>query len=295
MEIDIEKFLVKEGDKLNIKKIGTEASDKFQDKESNKKELSKIVEQIDELQNILYAENKQSLLVIFQGIDAAGKDSSIRAIMTGVNPQGVEVSAFKTPSSLEYEHDYLWRHILKLPEKGKIGIFNRSHYENVLVCKVHPEFILNENLPSVSSVEDINDEFFATRYKEIKNFEKYMCNNGTKVIKFFLNISKEEQKKRFIKRIENKEKNWKFSSSDLKERKFWDKYQEAFTSALENTSTSQSPWYVIPCDNKSYGQLIMATVIKETLQKMNPKFPKVNPSEEEALKNAYQELLNEKN
>ncbi len=294
MGIKIDNFLVKKGKKLNLKKYNVKVPSEFQDKEKNKTELVKITQQIEDYQNILYAENKQSLLIIFQGIDAAGKDSSIRAIMTGVNPQGVEVSAFKAPSSLEYEHDYLWRHVLKLPERGRIGIFNRSHYENVLVCRVHPEFILNENLPNVKSIKDINDDFFDKRYKEIRNFEKYLHNNGTRVVKFFLNVSKQEQKKRFIERIENREKNWKFSSSDIKERKYWDEYQEAFTLALENTSTENSPWYVIPCDNKTYGQLIMATAIKETLEKMNPKFPEVDEEEKKALDAAYQDLLNEK-
>jgi PPK2 family polyphosphate:nucleotide phosphotransferase len=213
--------------------------------------------------------------------------------MTGVNPQGVEVSSFKAPSASEYEHDYLWRHILKLPERGKIGIFNRSHYEYVLVCKVHPEFILKENLPNVKAIEDVDELFFERRYSEIKNFEEYLHNNGTQVIKFFLNVSKNEQKKRFIERIKEREKNWKFSASDLKERTFRDEYQKVFSLALENTSTAYAPWYIIPCDSKSYSQLIMATIIKKTLQNMNPKFPTVPKEEEEALQAAYQDLLSE--
>ena len=294
MKLDIEKFLVKEGKKVNLKDYDTKAPKDFRDKEKNKESLKEAIEDIDTLQNVLYAENRQSLLIIFQGIDAAGKDSSIRAIMTGVNPQGVEVSSFKTPSSVEYEHDYLWRHILKLPERGRIGIFNRSHYENVLVCRVHPEFILKENLPQVKEIKDVNDEFFERRYHEIKNFEEYLHNNGTQVIKFFLNVSKNEQKKRFIERIKEREKNWKFSSADLKERTFWDEYQKAFSLALENTSTEHSPWFIIPCDTKSYAQLIMAEIIRDTLKNMNPKFPKVPEQEEKELQAAYQNLLNEK-
>ncbi|MCL1934597.1 MAG: polyphosphate kinase 2 family protein [Candidatus Azobacteroides sp.] len=294
MKIDIEKFLVKEGKKVNLKEYDTKAPKEFKDKEENKESLKKAIEDIDTLQNVLYAENRQSLLIIFQGIDAAGKDSSIRAIMTGVNPQGVEVSSFKTPSSVEYEHDYLWRHMLKLPERGRIGIFNRSHYENVLVCRVHPEFILKENLPHVKDIKDVNDEFFERRYHEIKNFEEYLHNNGMQVIKFFLNVSKSEQKKRFIERIKEREKNWKFSSADLKERTFWNEYQKAFSAALENTSTEHSPWFIIPCDTKSYAQLIMAEIIKKTLKNMNPKFPKVPEQEEKELQAAYQDLLNEK-
>ena len=293
MEINIEKFLVKEGKKVNLKDCKTEAPKEFKDKQENRKALKKIVGDIETLQNVLYAENRQSLLVIFQGIDAAGKDSSIRAILTGVNPQGVEVTAFKTPSAIEYEHDYLWRHVQKLPERGRIGIFNRSHYETVLVCKVHPEFILSENLPDVKDVKDADDKFFERRYREIRNFEEYLHDNGTQVIKFFLNVSKDEQKKRFIERIKEREKNWKFSAADMKERSFWDEYQKAFTQALENTSTSHSPWYIIPCDTKSYAHLIMASIIKKTLKNMNPKFPEVPEKEEEELQAAYRDLLNE--
>lgn len=291
MKITINDFRVIEGKSVNLKNYTTQSPENFK---KNKKEIKKIIKNIDYYQNILNAENKQSLLIILQGIDAAGKDSSIRAIMTGVNPQGVNVSSFKTPSSLEYEHDYLWRHIIKMPERGKIEIFNRSHYENVLVCKVHPEFILNEKIPTINSVKDINDGFFEKRYEEIKNFENRMFNNGTRIIKFFLNISKDEQKKRFIKRINEKEKNWKFSASDLKERKFWNEYQKAFAMAFEKTSTENCPWFIVPFDNKSYGQLIMAYIINETLKSMNPKYPEVNKQEKEALKIAYQDLLNEK-
>lgn len=291
MKITINDFRVLEGKSVNLKNYTTQSPENFK---KNKKEIKKIIKNIDYYQNILNAENKQSLLIILQGIDAAGKDSSIRAIMTGVNPQGVNVSSFKTPSSLEYEHDYLWRHIIKMPERGKIEIFNRSHYENVLVCKVHPEFILNEKIPTINSVKDINDGFFEKRYEEIKNFENRMFNNGTRIIKFFLNISKDEQKKRFIKRINEKEKNWKFSASDLKERKFWNEYQKAFAMAFEKTSTENCPWFIVPFDNKSYGQLIMAYIINETLKSMNPKYPEVNKQEKEALKIAYQDLLNEK-
>lgn len=291
MKITIDDFRVLEGKSVNLKNYTTQSPENFK---KNKKEIKKIIKNIDYYQNILNAENKQSLLIILQGIDAAGKDSSIRAIMTGVNPQGVNVSSFKTPSSLEYEHDYLWRHIIKMPERGKIEIFNRSHYENVLVCKVHPEFILNEKIPTINSVKDINDGFFEKRYEEIKNFENRMFNNGTRIIKFFLNISKDEQKKRFIKRINEKEKNWKFSASDLKERKFWNEYQKAFAMAFEKTSTENCPWFIVPFDNKSYGQFVMAYIINETLKSMNPKYPEVNKQEKEALKIAYQDLLNEK-
>lgn len=293
MEIKMKDFIVPFSKDLDLKKYETKAPKEFHNKEKNKKMLSDIVKEIDYYQNILYAEGKQSLLIVFQGIDAAGKDSSIRAIMTGVNPQGVEVTSFKTPTSQEYKYNYLWRHQNKIPQKGKIGIFNRSHYENVLISRVHPQFILNENIPSINSLNDINEKFFNQRYDEINKFEKFLENNGTQVLKFFLNISKDEQKKRFIKRIENKEKNWKFSSSDLKEREFWNQYQKAFTLALQNTSTDYSPWFIIPCDYKSYGQLIMGYLIKETLKKMHPKFPNIDNQEKKELDISYKNLLKE--
>lgn len=294
MEINIKDFIVPCSKKLDLKKYAPKAPKDFQNKKKNRHALATIIRDISYYQNILYAEGKQSLLIVFQGIDAAGKDSSIRAIMTGINPQGIDVTSFKTPTSEEYKYNYLWRHFIKIPEKGKIGVFNRSHYENVLVCRVHPEFILKENIPNINSVKDIDDNFFNKRYKEINNFEKFLENNGTQVLKFFLNISKDEQKKRFIKRIENKDKNWKFSASDLKEREYWDQYQKAFTLAFQNTSTDYSPWYVIPCDNKSYGQLIMGHLIRETLKKMNPQFPDIDVQEKKELDMAYEDLLNEK-
>lgn len=282
-----------EGNTTKLSDYSTSAPKNF-NKEKTKTEIKEIVAQIDEFQNRLYAENKHSLLVIFQGIDAAGKDSSIRTLMTGVNPTGVEVTSFKTPTSHELEHDFLWRHYLKLPEKGKIGIFNRSHYENVLVCRVHPEFILSQNIPHINKIEDVSDNFFEERFQQINDFEKIQVKNGTKIIKFFLNISKKEQKKRFIKRIEEHEKNWKFSSADLKERAFWNEYQKAFEATLQHTSTEIAPWYVIPCDNKTYGQLLMANIILEVLKKMNPQFPSVDDKEKESLKLAFEELKSEK-
>jgi len=258
------------------------------------KDLTKNeVEKIDNFQNILYAENRRALLVILQGMDASGKDSTIKAIMTGVNPQGVHVTSFKKPSTLELDHDYLWRHYLALPERGKIGIFNRSHYENVLITKVHPEFLLAENLHNVHKIEDVTEDFWNKRYEQIKEFEETISQNGIKIIKFKLHISKKEQKERFIKRIENKEKNWKFSSLDILERKFWDKYQSAFEIALSKTSTEDCPWFVIPFDNKAFGQYCMASIIAQTLEEMNPQFPELDFEEEAKLKTCLEELKNE--
>ena len=285
-------FLVQPNKKVKISDFPTKIDLGFE-KEDLKQQLKERIKKIDELQNILYAENKQALLIIFQGIDAAGKDSAIRAIMTGVNPQGVEVTSFKHPNTTELEHDYLWRHYIKLPERGKIGIFNRSHYENVLICKVHREYVLAENLPNIHSIEDVNDDFFEKRYEQINDFERTIHQNGTKIIKFLMSISKDEQKERFIQRIQEKEKNWKFSSSDLKERKFWNEYQLAFSDAISKTSTENSPWYLIPCDKKIDAQNIMSQIIIETLEKMNPKFPKITSEETTELEKCYQELLNE--
>ncbi len=243
-----------------------------------------ITEEISFIQEKLYAENKQALLVIFQGIDAAGKDSSIRWIFSGVNPQGVEVSAFKSPTKLEYRHDYLWRHYKKLPPKGIIGIHNRSHYENVLVCRVHPEYLLNENYPGINSVDDVNEEFWQKRYAQIRIFEETQISSGTQIIKFLLKISKEEQMKRFRDRLEKPEDNWKFSAGDFKESALWDEYDMAFAKMLENTSTDIAPWYVIPCNDKASARLIMANIILEKLKSMDPRYPVL--SEEEAAENA---------
>ncbi len=293
MNTNSNNFVVQPNQKVSLPQISTSPNFDFKKKEL-KKETEKIVAEIDALQNILYAENRQSLLIIFQGMDAAGKDSTIRAILTGVNPQGVEVVSFKKPTSAELEHDYLWRHYISLPQRGKITIFNRSHYENVLVTRVHPEFLTSENLPEIHSAEDVKPDFWEKRFAQINQFEKTITENGTTILKFMLNVSKEEQKKRFLERIENREKNWKFSSQDVAERKYWNEYQSCFEEMLEKTSTEIAPWYIIPCDSKKFAQFSIATIIKETLQKMNPKFPVLEQEEAQKLQVAYKELLAEK-
>jgi PPK2 family polyphosphate:nucleotide phosphotransferase len=256
-----------------------------------KEDLAKDVEDIAKLQNILYAENRQSILVILQGMDSSGKDGTIKHIMHGTNPQGVDVCSFKHPSTIESQHDYLWRHSIKLPEKGQIMIFNRSHYENVLISKVHPEFVLAERLPGIETVKDINKDFWKKRYAQINDFEKNIVSNGTQVLKFFLHISKDEQRKRFLARIEEKEKHWKFSSADITERGFWDQYQDAYEQAVKHTSTKYAPWYVIPADDKLYAHSIIGKVILDTLKDMDPQFPVVDKREKVLMELAKKELM----
>lgn len=230
------------------------------------KELKKTRKKLSKLQDTMYAHGKYAVLICLQGMDTAGKDSLIREVFKEFNARGVVVHSFKTPSTLERNHDYLWRHYIALPARGKFGVFNRTHYENVLVTKVHPEYILGENMPNISSVEEISDDFWEQRYEQINNFEKTIAQNGTLIFKFFLNLSKEEQKNRLIRRLEKQEKNWKFSSGDLKERKLWDKYQEAYEKAIQKTSTDYAPWYIIPADNKPEARLLVAKTIYDTLK-----------------------------
>lgn len=228
--------------------------------------LKKVRKKLGKLQDVVYAHGKYSVLVCLQGMDTAGKDSLIREVFKDFNVRGVVVHSFKTPTKLELKHDYLWRHYLALPARGKFGVFNRTHYENVLVTKVHPEYLLNENLPNINSLNDVNEDFWEKRYKQINEFEKHLSENGTIIFKFFLNLSKEEQKNRLLRRIEKKEKNWKFSAADIKERKLWDKYQKAYEQAIQKTSTKYAPWYVIPADNKPKARLLVAEIILNTLK-----------------------------
>ncbi len=237
--------------------------------EKARKKLKKIRKEISKLQDTMYAEGKYAVLICLQGMDTSGKDSLIKEVFKNVNAQGVEVHSFKVPTELELKHDYLWRHYIALPAKGKIGVFNRTHYENVLVTRVHPEYIFGENIPSVKSVADLNADFYNNRMEEINNFEKNIANNGTIILKFFLNLSKEEQKNRLLRRLRLKEKNWKFSPGDLKERKLWDKYQFCYEDLLNKTSTENAPWFVIPADDKSTARLIVAQTILNTLEQYN--------------------------
>lgn len=232
-----------------------------------KDKLKKISKKISKIQNKMYAHGKYSVLICFQGMDTSGKDSLVREVFKSFNTRGINVHSFKTPSKTELEHDYLWRHILVLPERGTFAIFNRTHYENVLVTRVHPEYILGENIPSIQSVDQLDDAFYHKRMDQINNFEEYLADNGTIILKFFLNISKEEQKNRLLRRIELEEKNWKFSGGDLKERKLWSKYMDCYEDLLNRTSTEDAPWYIIPSDDKKTSRLLVAETILETLKK----------------------------
>lgn len=229
-------------------------------------ELEDIREKLGKLQDTMYAHGKYAVLVCLQGMDTAGKDSLIREVFKDFNTRGIVVHSFKVPTELELNHDYLWRHYIALPARGKFGIFNRTHYENVLVTRVHPGYILGENIPTVNSVDDVNDAFWDRRFKEINNFEKHVVDNGTIIFKFFLNLSKKEQKNRLLRRLEKQEKNWKFSPGDLKERKLWEKYQECYEDLLNRSSTNYAPWYAIPADDKETARYIVAKTMYDTLK-----------------------------
>jgi len=242
------------------------------------------------MQDILYAQDKWSVLLIFQAMDAAGKDGAIKHVMSGINPQGCQVSSFKGPSSEELDHDYLWRCQKHLPERGRIGIFNRSYYEEVLVVRVHEQILKSQKIPEKLITENI----WENRFEDIRNFERYLNRNGTVVIKFFLNVSKEEQKRRFIERVDNPDKNWKFSATDAKERGYWDDYMHAYEELIKNTSTKKSPWYVIPADNKSYARIAIASAIIHALDGMDLEYPKVSEAKIAELNAVKQALIDEK-
>ena len=232
-----------------------------------KKNLENIREELGNFQDTLYAHGKYSVLICLQGIDTAGKDSLIREVFKDFNARGVVVHSFKVPTELERKHDYIWRHYIALPAKGKFGVFNRTHYENVLVTRVHPEYILGEHIPGVHSVEDIDQKFWNKRFEQINNFERHIAENGTIIFKFFLHLSKEEQRQRLLRRLALRRKNWKFSPDDLKERKLWDKYQECYEQAINETSKPHAPWYVVPADNKKAARVIVASILLEELKK----------------------------
>ncbi|MCY1529407.1 Polyphosphate:ADP phosphotransferase [compost metagenome] len=293
MKTNTKKYLTKGGDKFSLGNYST-TYDGHLDKESGKTQLEQVKAELKDYQEALYASDSHALLIIFQAMDAAGKDSAIEHVMSGLNPQGCEVHSFKTPSAEEYSHDFLWRHYKALPERGRIGIHNRSHYENVLVCRVHPEYILSEQIPDYDSVEKIDKKFWKARYESIRNFEKHQTDNGMVILKFFLHVSKDEQKQRFLDRINDPAKNWKFSAGDVKERALWDKYMLAYEEAIQETSTGYAPWYVIPADKKWYARLAVSQVIKETLESMNLKYPVLPKAEADQLETIKQQLMEEK-
>ena len=263
--INPEDFRVK--GKLDLSKTPTELSIDTSKKEEETA-LNEIQQKLIKKQDAMYAHNRHAFLICLQGMDTSGKDSLIREVFKEFNPRGVVVHSFKTPNSTELEHDYLWRHYLALPEKGKFAVFNRTHYENVLVTRVHPEYILFENLPGIEKVEDITPQFWENRMEQMVNFEKHISQNGTKILKFYFHMSKDEQRERLLKRLENPEDNWKFSTGDLKERERWDDYMKYYEEAINKTSTDFAPWYIIPADDKGVARYIVAKTIWEEMQKL---------------------------
>lgn len=250
---------------IDLSLIPTNLFNKASEDDKEEK-LDKVQAKLSELQDVMYAHNRYGVLICLQGMDTAGKDSLIREVFKEFNPRGVVVHSFKTPNSTELEHDYLWRHYLALPEKGKFAVFNRTHYENVLVTRVHPEYILNENIPGIEKVDDIIPAFWENRMEQIRNFEKHITQNGIIVMKFYLHLSKEEQRKRLLRRLEEEAHHWKFSPGDLKERERWDDYQKYYQEAINNTSTEKAPWYIVPADDKEMCRYIVAKIIWETMK-----------------------------
>ncbi len=284
--MDIKKYKVTKAIKLLNK-------DTLEYIENAEKKLKKTRKKLAEIQNTMYAEGKYSALICLQGMDTSGKDSLIREVFKQFNVRGVEVHSFKVPTELELSHDFLWRHYIALPAKGKVGVFNRTHYENVLVTRVHPEYVFSENIPSVKSLEDLNANFYHERMEKINQFEKHLVDSGTIVLKFFLHLSKEEQKKRLLRRLQIPEKNWKFSSGDLKERKLWEKYQFCYEEVLNRTSTSFAPWFVIPADDKPSARCIAANTILEAFEKYNFKEPTLKQKDVDKLEEFKAQLNNE--
>ncbi len=258
-------------------------------KSDGEKHLKLSAELLAEYQDRLAAQHTHGLLVVLQGIDASGKDGTIRHVMSGVNPQGITVHSFKVPSDEELSHDFLWRCSRQLPRRGQIGVFNRSHYEEVLVVRVHPEFLERQRLPIPNAGEDV----WLRRYREINDWEHYLVDNGITIVKLFLNISRDEQRRRFLKRIDRPDKNWKFSASDVRERAYWDDYQRAFSAMLSHTSTEAAPWYVIPADHKWFARVAVGAVIVDTLVEMNPQYPTVDEEARRALEAARAQLAAE--
>ena len=258
------------------------------------KELKSVRKKLGKLQDTIYAHGKYSVLICLQGMDTSGKDSLIREVFKDFNARGVEVYSFKVPTELELKHDFLWRHYIALPARGKFGVFNRTHYENVLVTRVHPSYILGENLPDVSAKEDINDAFWDQRFEMINNFEKHLAQNGTLVFKFFLHLSKEEQKNRLLRRLDKKNKNWKFSAGDLKERKHWDDYQRCYEDAINRTSKPHAPWFVVPADNKPATRLMVANTLWNALSEYDDiKEPELDAETKENIELYKKQLTNE--
>ncbi len=280
-------FCVESGKHFRLKDCDPAATGHWKSKEHAAEALQQGIVRTAELQDKLYAQNSWSLLLIFQALDAAGKDGIIKHVMSGVNPQGCQVYSFKAPSEPELQHDFLWRTTRVLPERGHIGIFNRSYYEEVLVVRVHPEILKSQRTPASLVGKHVWDE----RFEDIRSFERHMARSGTVIRKFFLHVSKKEQKRRFLERLDQPEKNWKFSAADIHERKYWDDYQKAYEEMIENTATEQAPWYVVPADNKWFTRLVVSTVLVQTLESLNLSYPKVDEAKRKELEAAKKALI----
>lgn len=281
------------GTRISLQNFKTDYTGKYKSKKDAEKKLKKDIDKLTNLQDKFYAYNRYSLLLIFQAMDAAGKDGTIKHVMSGVNPQGCQVFNFKKPSTEDLDHDYFWRVYKCLPERGRIGIFNRSYYEEVLIVKVHPELVLRQQLPGINTLQDIDKDFWEKRYQQINRIEQHLMENGTIILKFFLNVSKKEQKRRFLDRINDPDKNWKFTMDDVKERNFWNDYQRAFEDAISATNTEVAPWHIIPADHKWYMRTIVGDIIVRKLNSLPLKYPEVTQSKREEILNAKKLLESE--
>lgn len=284
-----DRFRVPPGTSVDLAQFSTDEIAPFVDKTEAQQKLADDVDTLAELQSKLYAQNVHAVLVVLQGIDASGKDGTVKHVMSGVNPAGCEVKSFKVPSAEELDHDYLWRYVRALPERGKIGIFNRSHYEEVLVVRVHPELLGRQHIHASKKREKL----WATRFRDINNFEQYLTENGIAILKFFLHLSKEEQKKRFLARLDAADKSWKFSESDVRDRAYWDDYRRAFEDMLSHTSSDHAPWYVVPADRKWFTRVVVADVIARKMESLNLSYPELDRTGREALERARLLLENE--
>jgi PPK2 family polyphosphate:nucleotide phosphotransferase len=288
MKIPVKRYRVVEDSEVHLSQWPTSVKPLCNTKSGYHDLLRDHIKQLSKLQRVFYADNRHALLIIFQAMDAAGKDSAIQHVMSGVNPQGCQVFSFKHPSAEELQHDFLWRSARVLPERGRIGIFNRSYYEEVLIARVHKDILAAERVPEAAD----DDKIWKHRYQSIRDFEQHLYRNGTRIIKFFLHLSKNEQRKRFLKRIDNPEKNWKFSPDDLKERAFWKDYMRAYEQCLSATSAEHCPWYIVPADDKGDARLIISQVLLETIESLKPQYPSVSRQRKKELQKIRQKLVN---
>jgi PPK2 family polyphosphate:nucleotide phosphotransferase len=287
--MDTNRFRVRTGQKVDLRRYDPGDTGPFKNKQKATDRLARVLGRMIELQDVLYAHNRWAVLLVFQAMDAAGKDSAIKHVMSGLNPQGTQVYSFKRPSDEELDHDYLWRTTRALPERGRIGIFNRSYYEEVLVVRVHPEILSGQRLPGPLVTRDI----WKDRYEDITAFERYLSRNGTQILKFFLHVSKEEQRRRLLARLDQKAKNWKFQASDLGERERWDDYMDAYEQALSKTATRHAPWFVVPADHKWFTRLVIAELVVQALERLDLSYPRVSKEQMAALVEARKRLESE--